>query len=505
MTYLRRFHSRLLLLGTALFAVLWAVARACVQSITIDEADTYLYWVARTTPAHWEAASNNHVLNSLLMRLFTSLFGLSHLTVRAPALMGAAIYISAVYLFCRLLSGHTRLQWLIFVCLVYNPFLFDHLVAARGYSLAMAFLMAALVTVAWSQHPEFRAQQQWPVERIGAACSVCVALSFAANFSFAFVDGAALLISFVWLCRRPGGVRPRLRLLAACTVPGLVVTLFLTISVIAHFSKTELRFGAWSMGEMWGSVQRDSLYELNPQIVNPFLLEVAQRVKRFLFPLLLAFALWRAFVSIRSRRAGQDLQTAWLRSLGAFLGAVFGLAMFAHWMAFRRFRLLLPMDRTTLFLALLCTMLVGVAAALPGPATRGLTAMLFVVSFYFLGCLRLGYFKEWRWDADVNKVYPVLAYYSRTCGVREVVSDWKYHSALRFYQLLEGRDTISEIRYSIRIPDDGQVYVLDWGFQEDTIKRLGLRVVYRAPSTDVVVAINCRTALPPPCPTAPVR
>ena len=67
-------YSSFILPGTAIFALLWAVARACVQSITIDEADTYLVWVARRDPAHWQAASNNHVLNSLLMRLFTSVF-----------------------------------------------------------------------------------------------------------------------------------------------------------------------------------------------------------------------------------------------------------------------------------------------------------------------------------------------------------------------------------------------------------------------------------------------
>src|SRR5674476_1290617 len=87
----RRYYSLLILPVTALFALLWAVARACVQSITIDEADTYLVWVARHDPSQWEAASNNHVLNSLLMRLFTSVFGVSHLSVRAPALLGACV------------------------------------------------------------------------------------------------------------------------------------------------------------------------------------------------------------------------------------------------------------------------------------------------------------------------------------------------------------------------------------------------------------------------------
>jgi len=91
---LRRFYPNILLAVTAVFALLWAVARAAVQSITIDEADTYLVWVARPNPSHWEAASNNHVLNSLLMRLTTGLFGVSHLSVRAPALLGAALYIA---------------------------------------------------------------------------------------------------------------------------------------------------------------------------------------------------------------------------------------------------------------------------------------------------------------------------------------------------------------------------------------------------------------------------
>src|SRR6266700_946885 len=114
---LRRYCSTSILPGTAIFALLWAVARACVQSITIDEADTYLVWVARRDPAHWQPASNNHVLNSLLMRLFTSVFEVSHLSVRAPALLGAAIYIASIYLLCVRLTPSLQLQWPLFVCL----------------------------------------------------------------------------------------------------------------------------------------------------------------------------------------------------------------------------------------------------------------------------------------------------------------------------------------------------------------------------------------------------
>jgi hypothetical protein len=40
-------HSPILI-ATSVFAVLWVTARACVQSITIDEADSYTtYWAFR--------------------------------------------------------------------------------------------------------------------------------------------------------------------------------------------------------------------------------------------------------------------------------------------------------------------------------------------------------------------------------------------------------------------------------------------------------------------------
>ena len=65
-----------ILLGTALFAFAWAVTRACTQTIIGDEADSYLYFARQGSPNHWFAAANNHVINSMLMRLFTSVFGL---------------------------------------------------------------------------------------------------------------------------------------------------------------------------------------------------------------------------------------------------------------------------------------------------------------------------------------------------------------------------------------------------------------------------------------------
>jgi hypothetical protein len=458
----RRYYSPLILPATAIFALLWAVARACVQSITIDEADTYLVWVARRDPSQWQAASNNHVLNSLLMRLFTSVFGLSHLSVRAPALVGAALYIFAAYLLCRKLTPALRVQWPVFVCLVYNPFVFDHLVAARGYALALGFLMCMLAMAAYSRLDGATC----------ALCSVCAALSFAANFSFAFVDAFAMLAILIWACARTLATRTRVRLLGACVLPGVLVSVFLSVPAVLHWPKGQLGYGAHSLGEMFKTVALASLYRLNPQIVNPMLLQLLDHVKPFLLPALLALAAWQ-----------------WVRWRPAISGALLGIlaaAIGAHWLLLKLLRVPLPMDRTAIWIVPLGVLAIGAAAA----NRRSLTAMLYVMSFYFVLCLRLNYFKEWDWDADVNRIYPVLAWYNHTYGVRDVASNWLYGSSLNFYRVQSGGESFGEIESPIKLPTGRSLYVLDYPFDEDFIKQQHLRVVYHAPNTDAVVAVR---------------
>jgi hypothetical protein len=373
-----RSYSSFILPGTAIFALLWAVARACVQSITIDEADTYLVWVARRDPAHWQAASNNHVLNSLLMRLFTSVFEVSHLSVRAPALLGAAIYILAAYLLCRKLTPDLRTQWPLFVCLVYNPFVFDHLVAARGYALALGFLMCILA-LGFCTRLEAGAC---------ALCSVCAALSFAANFSFAFVNTFLMLAILICAYARTQGTRARLRILASCVLPGLLVSIFLSAPAVLHWPGGELNYGAHSLRQMFSTIAQASLYQPNPQMVNPVLYGLLEHAKPFLLPVLLVLAAWQ-WAAQRPFAAG------------ALLGILVA-TICAHWLLFRFFRVPLPMDRTAIWIVPLCTLAIGSAAT----GRRALTVMLYVMSFYFLLCLRLNYFKEWSWDCRREQGLP---------------------------------------------------------------------------------------------------
>ena len=91
------------MLSLGAFGLAWAVFRAIVQAVTIDEAETYELFAGRSFAHCWDPSSNNHLLNSVLIRLSTSVLGLSELTLRLPALTGAAIYIAAAFALCSML------------------------------------------------------------------------------------------------------------------------------------------------------------------------------------------------------------------------------------------------------------------------------------------------------------------------------------------------------------------------------------------------------------------
>lgn len=463
-----------LIAATALFAFCWAVARACFQSITIDEATTYLLFVGRSQPFHWYAAANNHVLNSALMRLFTTVFGLSHLTVRAPALIGAAIYITAAWYLCHLIANSLWLEWSLFVCLVYNPFVFDYMVAARGYGLASAFLVCAIAAAA-----HWRARNSSPF-RACALCSIFVALSFASNFSFALADLVTLAAVFIWIARRER--KSYVRLVTACNVPGAAVTLALTLSTLLAWPKGQLTEGVTSLRLTISSVIESSLYQLNPEVANPLLLKILDWIRPALFPALGVLAVWNVAELFRKRRE------SWLAELSLLLAGIAIVTFSVHAVAFRIFHLLLPFNRTALFFVPLGTLAVGALAAVR--PSRSMTALMYVFAVYFLACLRLSYFHEWQWGADVRSTYPVVAWYNHNFCVDRVSSNWLYVSQLNFYRRLSGRETFPELKSDTPYPGDASLYVLNSAFDQAFIDSQHLEIVYRGETTPIVVAVR---------------
>lgn len=488
------------LIGAAGFALFWIIARAVLQSITIDEADAYDVFVWRTNPAHWEASSVNHLVNSLLMRLFVSLFGLSAFTVRLPSLIGAAIYILASYRLVRLLIQEWMLQWPLFVCLAYNPFIMDHLVAGRGYSLGVGCLLGAIALAASASSSGDASKSPSDIYRTCCWCSLLLAVSFCSTFSFAVVDAVAAIFIFAWFARRPG-VRTA-RLLLACCGPGLALTGFLAGSILADWRHISLAWGARTLGETARSVIESSYYEPSPYLLNPFLYGVVTRWSYLILPLLgvscMAYWvwIWREREHWRSKPAAR-----WTAAWGLSAAGILAFALGIHRLMYRFGHILMPLGRRAIFIVPLCMLAIGALLALRTASRtsaylrRGALVMLWVTAAYFLCCLRLTYFMEWKYNADARELYQVVAWYNHAYGVRDVGSNWRYIAVLNFYRILSGRESLPEITGEpvprlAEYPLKKQLYVVHYESDAPFIDRERLKVVYHNPETGAAVAIR---------------
>jgi hypothetical protein len=449
-----------MILALAVFAAVWIVFRAATQSITLDEAHTFLHWVHPPAATHWEPHSNNHVLNSCLMRLSVFFAGPSHLSIRAPALLGGFLYIAAATKLVRRLTPARLSQILLFLCLVFNPFVMDYLVAARGYGLAAAFFCLALIQILPPTKNPTRA---------AILLSTFTALSFCANFSTAYLNAVLWLAGLLTLWRHPDAAKPKL--LLASILPGALVTLLLCGQALTGYDKGQLIWGADSLSKMLIEMRDASFDQINPHLANPILNKPFHLIHKhmlWLIPVLFAIGLWRF------RNATSTL-----------LATLFLSALALHYLQFRFFGILLPYERTSLLFVVLLTLALGTQN--PNRLTN---ATLALCALYFLGSFRGHFFREWAINADIRATYPLILEEARRLGAREVISNLNYTPSLKVYRILENTKEIDEPADYVHPVPCKDIYVLPADLYTDFAQNEGLTLRYRSTVSDYSIWVR---------------
>ncbi|MEO5924887.1 MAG: hypothetical protein ABIR70_13790 [Bryobacteraceae bacterium] len=415
---------------TAAIAMALVVFRAATQAITIDEATTYVLFVQNDMPFHWLGSTNNHVLNTALMRLTTRLFGVSEWSARLPALLGTALYITACYQFCKRLRGGLLLQWAALVCLTFSPFVMDYLVAARGYSLALGFLMTALLC-----DPKKLSGCIW--------ASIAIGFCFASNFSFAFVCAATLGLLFVASWRETD--IPRSKLVAAYALPAILITILISAPSLLTFPRAELTFGKHSLAESLASL-------LEPQAgrYSPWLL---------VLPAVLALAS--------------------LRNATGYFSTAFAATLALHIGGFHLLGLLYPWGRTGIFFV---PLLVG---AIAGLGTRTATAALLFVAAMNVTSIRLDHFEAWPFDADTDKVYAVASCLHEKHKVNRFAAGWPHAAAMNFYRGSRFAPVVGDVD----APADREAFIIDTKLNPTVIPERKLTTIWKSKRTDAAIAV----------------
>ena len=233
-------------LCAALLAV--NLVRAITQSVTPDEALNYIRYVA---PAWAEALAsfdvNNHVLNTLLVRISTSRFHLTELSMRLPSLLAGALYLWVVCRLARRWFGDSLAMFTVVGLLTLNPLVVDTLSEARGYGMALAFWTLALYLV-------LESTQSFSARNLNLA-AVCLGLSVTASLPFAAPACALLLIAMLWFKRAPGTPSRRLYL-----PQYMFLTMFVLLTIpVNHSQWATLGIGATSLRQTINEITSLSL------------------------------------------------------------------------------------------------------------------------------------------------------------------------------------------------------------------------------------------------------
>jgi hypothetical protein len=426
------------LAGAGLGALfVWNVIRAATQSVTPGEAWNYDRYIA---PGWTQALSafdgNNHVLNTLLVRISTARIHVTDLALRAPSLLFGALYMAAAYRIARRWFGGGAMFLAVLGLLTLNPLVVDAMSEARGYGMALACWMWALLLVsgtpAGAAIPRARA----------CAAGILLGLSVVASLSFA-APATALLLVAAW----------RHRLDYMPHMAGLTAFVLLTVP-LNHADASVVTQGATSL--------RQTLNELTDA---SFGLEnsVAAAAARIAAGLLAIVGLW---VGLRRRVPAIVYLT------GGSLAAAFGLLLAAHRWAHAAFP-----ESGALYLIPLITLFVAglVWQSKRDPAQITFLVLSALCVAHYADHLRLPY----RAAAGLAGGRAMAQSLRDDAGQRDVriAADGDAEAVMRYYKERYRQPNWHTIETPK--PDASYDYYVFAARDAETVDRRGLQVIYR--------------------------
>ena len=420
--------------------------RAANQAVIIDEATTYNQFVSgpwRKLFGRYDA--NNHLLSSILIKASVTYGHLSPFMLRLPSLLaGLALALGVFWL---LKCVESRLfRWAAFILFCLYPLILDFSIAARGYSLSLAFLVWGLY-FAW--------------EKRYVLAGVLLGLAIASNLAIVF---PALALLFVFAVRDKKAV-------LYLAVPALLIGGLLNYPSLRRAHRGDFYTGYPELHTAVTSFVYTSLHAGRDGILGER--DIADRIAVFGLPV---FGIALALLGVKNRLPFFILAIT-------FIGLVLARMLFG---------VNYPADRTCLYFAILGILAWAMAAdAIDncfGQALWLLPAIL--VAIQFCTQLQTHYFEFWQNQADDGRIAQLIQQASagKPDNSLAVSSTWIQQPSLEFYRRCFHISALKPVQRLEPTPLTGfDFYVLSWGDLE-RVKQTNLKIVFADPDVEVILA-----------------
>lgn len=435
---------------SALSITIW---RATTLSIIHDEALTVNYFVPGSYSyilgLSGEISSiypNNHPINTALIKFFTSVFGISEITVRLPALMGHLIFLIASYFLIKFLFREQWKRVIALSFLIFHPFLIDFFSVARGYSLSLGFLITGILFMAKAVDKPVHKNLKY--SEFGLFLS---AIAAAGNLTFIYVYFALLICHFFIALR----ILHRVHLLLFMRGFGLsLIPILLTYSrnfwpayTRGYYSDTSGKGGFWI--DTLPSLVQVTLYKTTSNF--------SYRAIRIIFLVIAAAGFW---IILKARKP-----------ISIFLSTILFLTMLGVYFATKIFQFNSVTERYAIFfIPLISLFLLSVWQSLEQISKNWfgraiIIGLIIFLTGYYLTSIQLNYYYTWVYDQHTKEAFnTILQDYksSGKSGPITIGATWWYEPSLNFYRNKYGANFITPITRATTNKVYNYYYITDY-------------------------------------------
>ncbi len=452
----------LLLLGSCAGLLAYSGYRAAFVSMTFDE----IWSLNHYASAPWAdifafkpVSANNHLGNTVLMKLALKAFSNAPFALRLPNLLAHVMYLAfSIALARRLRQGVWVL--LAFFLLNFHPFLLDFFSLARGYGLALAMTMGSLYHLfafrenAFSRHLVFNV--------------VFAAMSVLFNFSFLhfFLADMAVLTMLIYSHARAWDGELRIALLTAVKrlAPILIACiglyLFMRHPVRALVEAKELFYGGstgfWS--DTVFSLAHSVLYKMDYWRSDVDLL--LKFCMLSLFGMFLAFSIELSERGTRLRESPGMLAFL-LLIIPAIVGTVQHFEIGSLFLIYRTALFLLPIYMLGLVLLLRTCAKVPEFRRVVAGISVGIALLL---GLHNARAMNLSHCAEWSFDADTEHMMLDLAADRAgrgEAGAASIGVSWQMKPSTNYYRKFLQYDWLGEAKPNGCQPGMTYYFVMD--------------------------------------------
>lgn len=412
---------------------------ATTSSLTHDESFTMLHYPNISILdllVNSNSYSNNHILNTLGIKLSIELFGISELSIRLPNIVLFIIYSYFINKLLENSNGFGFFSW--FVLFTSIPLLTDLFSIARGYGMSIGFMIASLYYLIKSMKENCSLKSIFIFHMLGY-------FSILSNFSLVsfYIASLASILLVTWIQE---GYSSKLLIRSKKFIHHSIGTALVAIAIFNPILKS-IRRNSYNFGGKDGYLDDTIVSMVQTILHNEIDNLIVITIIKYLFVLILLFSFWKLFQKLFKRKMieSENREFYLISLINLFIIIIINIQFYT-------FSIDLPIGRFSVYLIPLFLLNAYYLLNQGFKHARIINVIIFLLSitsiFSFWRNNSVNEFAEWSYDCQTKNMLSDLStiiaskenYNSISLGI-----NWLFEPTINLYRQIDNLDWLEPV------------------------------------------------------------